>query len=507
MVFWHRGFSDTLAKANDMITENEDRNPKSRASGILLSPALQRRNIILYAIGFGMNYLAAPVLYVGTTQAALCDRLGADARTANLPGSLYFAMTAMPVLLAWLSPKVAHLKRNLSFCFALMGGMLLCVAFSLASDLPDKVKIGVVILQAVVSGAVMTSTFGLLWEALARGTDESLRGKALGLAFGAGPLLAVLGSFLQTFLLGGDLFGWKFDGIGYPLGFVILFGICGPIMLVSAVCSLYFVIPPVERELERDPVYTVVGLLIGLPSMCLSIGLLQLGESGFGTWLTSCGYAVGFLSLISFIYHYRSLLSQRVLLIATLVTILIYCGNVIPSNMNLYAREALGDDPARFAGVQNMLRFGFKVVAGLTLGWLLTKTHPKGGIIATGAIFFLGQIWAMCVTGPWYLLASGLHGAGELIGVYAPNYIVSASSKNDLRRNMAFVTMLMVPAAPAGYLYGAIVEHVKSKGWSLWGMNGAALGFRISFAVCATLILAGIILALVALPRRPRPQE
>jgi len=472
-----------------------------------LTPSQQRRNIILYAIGFGMNYLAAPVLYVGTTQAALCDRLGATARTANLPGSLYFAMTAMPVLLAWLSPKVKHLRRNLTLCFAIMGVMLVCVAASLAMDLSNDVKIGMVILQAVVSGAVMTSTFGLLWEALARGTDESLRGKALGLAFGIGPMLAVLGSFLQTWLLGGNLFGLSFNGIGYPHGFVILFGICGPIMLVSSVSSLFFIIPPVESEPEREPVASVLGLLIGLPAMCLSIALLQMSEAGYGDHLSPLGYAVGFISATAFVYHYRSLLSQRVLLIATLVTILIYCGNVIPSNMNLYAREALGDDPAKFAGVQNMLRFGFKVVAGLLLGWLLTRTHPKGGILATGTIFLLGQIWAIFATGPWYLLASGLHGAGELVGVYAPNYIVSASPKNDLRRNMAFVTMLMVPAAPAGYLYGAIVDRVKQQGWTIWGMTSATLGFRISFAVCATFILAGILLALIALPRRPRPQR
>lgn len=484
-----------------------DSTTDTATGGCPLSPAEQRRNIILYAIGFGMNYLAAPVLYVGTTQAALCDRLGANARTANLPGSLYFAMTAMPVLLAWLSPKVTHLKRNLSVCFTIMGVMLVCVAISLAMDLSNKVKIGMVIAQAVVSGAVMTSTFGLLWEALARGTDESLRGKALGLAFGVGPLLAVLGSFLQTYLLGGDLFGLHFPGIGYPTGFVILFGICGPIMLVSAIASRFFIVPPVEQEVEREPVSSVTGLLIGLPTMCLSIALLQLSDSGYSKALAPIAYAVGIVSAAAFIYHYRSLLSQRVLLIATLVTILIYCGNVIPSNMNLYAREALGDDPAKFAGVQNMLRFGFKVVAGLLLGWLLTKTHPKGGILATGTIFLCSQIWAICVTGPWYLLASGLHGAGELIGVYAPNYIVSASRKNDLRRNMAFVTMLMVPAAPAGFLYGTIVEHVKSQGWRLAGMNSETLGFRISFAVCAVLILSGILLAAIALPRRPKPQD
>lgn len=194
------------------------------------------------------------------------------------------------------------------------------------------------------------------------------------------------------------------------------------------------------------------------------------------------------------------------LLIATVVTVLVYAGNVIPSNMNLYAKEALGDLPEKYAGVQNLLRFSFKVVAGTLLGWVLTRTNPRFGIITTSSIFVLAQIWAMFVTGPWYLVASGIHGAGELIGVYAPNYIVSASRRDQLRRNMAFVTMLMVPAAPAGYLYGAIVDTAQKSGWTAFGLNSTALGFRLSFFVCGCLILSGIILAIIMLPSRPRPE-
>ena len=65
-------------------------------AGCGLSWPEQRRNLILFALCTGTQYLAAPVLYVGITQASLCDRLGADARTSNLPGTLFFAMTAMP---------------------------------------------------------------------------------------------------------------------------------------------------------------------------------------------------------------------------------------------------------------------------------------------------------------------------------------------------------------------------------------------------------------------------
>jgi predicted MFS family arabinose efflux permease len=185
---------------------------------------------------------------------------------------------------------------------------------------------------------------------------------------------------------------------------------------------------------------------------------------------------------------------------------LVYAGNVIPSNMNLYSEQVLGNIPEKYAGIQNMLRFGFKVVAGSLLGWMLMRTSPRAGILATSLTFLTALLWAMFVTGPWYLVAFGLHGAGELVGVYAPNYIVSASRSDQMRRNMAFVTMLMVPAAPAGYLYGAIVDAVKRSGTTLMGMNSETLGYRLSFAACAAFILAGIVLAAFALPAKPQPE-
>jgi hypothetical protein len=128
------------------------------------------------------------------------------------------------------------------------------------------------------------------------------------------------------------------------------------------------------------------------------------------------------------------------------------------------------------------------------------------GILATSSIFLAAQVWAMLVTGPWYLVAIGIFGAGELIGVYAPNYIVSSSRPDELRRNMAFVTMLMAPAAPAGYLYGTVADLAKSHEWTAFGMSSAAFGFRLSFFVCALFIAAGIAVAWLWLPKRPRPE-
>lgn len=480
----------------------------------------QRWNLILFALCTGTQYLAAPVLYVGITQASLCDRLGADARTANLPGTLFFAMTAVPALIAWLSPRVASLKRNLCLCYGASAVMLATLAITLSLPVSNQVKLAMVVLQGGIAGAVMPAAIAFLWEVVGRGSDESRRGLALGLAFGAGPLLAVAGSFGQTALLGGNLFGLEFPGWEYPTNFIILFGAGAPIMAVAAMLSQFFIIAPVEREPGREPVSSVLGLIIGLPLMFISVISMHFSaqsatpiqwnlfddSSSQTAMLRMLGYGSAIAAAVSLIYHFRGILQQRVLLLATLVTVLVYAGNVIPSNMNLYAKEALGDLPEKYAGVQNMLRFSFKVVTGAFLGWVLTRTNPRFGVLATSSIFLLAQVWAMFVTGPWYLVASGIHGAGELIGVYAPNYIVSASRRDQLRRNMAFVTMLMVPAAPAGYLYGAIVDTVKEAGWTAFGLNSTALGFRLSFLTCGLLILSGIVLALALLPAKPRPE-
>jgi MFS family permease len=493
---------------------------ETSSAGCGLSWPEQRRNLILFALCTGTQYLAAPVLYVGITQASLCDRLGADARTSNLPGTLFFAMTAMPALYAWLSPGVGALRRNLGLLYGTSAIMLVMLAITLSLPVSDSFKLGMVILQGGVSGAVMPAAIGLLWEVMGRGSDESRRGLALGLAFGAGPLLAVLGSLGQTALLGGNLFGWHFDGLEYPRNFIILFAAGVPVMGLAAVVSQLFVIQPVAQEQPREPLSAVRGLLGGILLMLVSIASMHAADSpvdpanGANTGILKSGQffrVLGILSavgaVVAFVAHFRSVLQYRILLLATVVTILVYAGNVIPSNMNLYSGEALGDLPEKYAGVQNMLRFGFKVVAGAMLGWLLTRTNPRVGLLATASIFLLAQIWAMCVTGPWYLVAFGIHGAGELVGVYAPNYIVSASRRDQLRRNMAFVTMLMVPAAPAGYLFGAIVDGVKSSGWTALGMNSAALGFRLSFLVCGLFILTGIVMAVLLLPAKPGPEE
>jgi MFS family permease len=469
----------------------------------------QRRNLILFAACTGMQYLSAPVLYVGIMQAGLCRRLGADVRTSNLPQSFYFAMTAMPALLAWLSPRVSSLKRNLTLCYGISALMMAALAVTLMSPVSDQFKLAMVVLQGGVTGAAIPAAIALLWEVVGRGSAESRRGLAMGLAFGLGPVLAVLGSLGQMALLGGDIFQIHFSGLPFPTNFSLLFAAGIPFMLLAAVFSQFFVIPPAEREPERTPLASVIGLIAGLPLMFISVVLIQAaaGVSAEEHWLRMAGYVAALGATAALIYHFRAILQQRLLLLVTVVTILVWAGNGIPSNMNLYSEEVLGNLPEKYSSVQNMLRFSFKMATGLAMGWILTRTSPRTGVLVTATIFLAAQVWGLFVTGPWYLLAFGIYGAGELVGAYAPNYIVSASRPDELRRNMAFMTLLMVPAAPLGYLFGAIVDSVKAAGWTAYGMTSVTLGFRLSFLVCALLTLCGIILAVTMLPAKPRPES
>lgn len=506
-----------------MSQPDEPRDPSPGTCPLPVSA--QWRNMLLFAACTGLQYLAAPVLYVGITQASLCDRLGTDAKVANLPATFYFAMTAMPALIAWLFPAVRHLKRVLSLCYASIAAVLLLVAVVLASDVANEIKVAAVILQGAVSGAAGPTAIALLWEVIGRGTDASRRGLTLSLAFGAGPILAVIGSIGQVALLGGELFGWRFAGLESPDGFVWLFGLGAPVMAIGAVLGGLCVVPQPDVETQRAPLSEVLGLCVGLALGFASLALF-FTESGGTTNAEPASHEVqsrdeprasdataavvergpgrrevGFLLLvaasIAVVYHFRDILSQRTLLIATIVTILVYSGNTIPSNMNLYSPEVLGDLPEKYAGLQNTLRFGFKVAAGFFLGWLLSRTNPRAGILTTAGIFVAAQAWAIFATGTVYLVAFGLYGAGELVGVYAPNYLLSAARKQDYRRVMAFATMLMVPAAPTGYVYGAVVDALKPQ-------FGAPFAFRVSFSVCALLIVTGIVLALALLPPAPR---
>ena len=65
---------------------------------------------------------------------------------------------------------------------------------------------------------------------------------------------------------------------------------------------------------------------------------------------------------------------------------------------------------------------------------------------------------------------------------------------------LAGVTMMMMPAAPAGYLFGRVARDLSTS-------HDPAFGFQASFALCAGVIGLGILIALFLLPARPSASD
>jgi hypothetical protein len=437
-----------------MTSEGESR---PRHDGCPLPFDAQTQNLWIYALCFWIQYLAAPITYVGKNQAALCRGLGADDFYAGLPATVYFSTSFLPIFWAWFVPYVSWLKRNAVACYAVNATALAAVPLGLFLGAPAAVNYWLVVVQCAVAGVMMNAAAMFLWEGIARGLAASRRGFTLGVTFGAGPFLAVLGSLLSQVILppAETTSGASSGFLPFPYNFALMYALCVPMMVACAILCGRLIVPLPERELTRKT---------------FAEGVL--------------GGAVKFVA-------------NPVLLVALVVITLTYTTNLMDSNMGLYTQEALGEKPEAYSGYQNALRFGTKAFAGLFLGWLLANTHAKAGVLATVGFYLASQLWAIFVTGPWYLVAFGLYGAGELIGVYGPNYVLTASRQADIRRNMSFVTMFSTLSSPAGLLFGGISDHY----------GKTALGYQMGFAVCASFVGFAWLLALVALPARPQPKE
>jgi hypothetical protein len=436
-----------------------------------LSRREQTRNLVIFGTNVSLIYLGAPVLYVGLTQAALCERLGASKTIANLPGSVYFWMTPLPIVVAWYFSAVRLLKPVLVATYLIVAGTGAMVVTTLLIPTPEWVKdalvtmtqwlpgnlqpppdwiIPAMLVQSAVLGCALGVVATYQWEVLGRGVAESRRGQALALAFGVGPSFAVVGSHVQVLL----------GKIPYPWSFAALFATTVPLMGLAAFLATRFVVPQPLVEVTRKPF--VAGVF-----------------GGFGEFF-----------------------SYRLLAIAAVAMILVASGYNILPNISLYTLEATGEPAENFVGYQNELRFGFKIVAGLFLGWLLTKTNPKTGLLVTAGFCLASPLWALLApkesidlgTGPipLFLFSFALMGAGELFGVYYPNYILSCSAKSRMRRNMALTSMLNMPSGFVALLFGVLADQY---------------GLPRSFVVSIAILGATLLLVQFGLPARPRPRE
>lgn len=418
---------------------------------IPLEPRLQTRNAVIYASLWALTYLAAPVLYVGFVHAALCKRLHTSDTIANLSSTVYLAMAWFPIVIAWLIPQARLLKKTMGISFGVMAAACAVVAVMLLAGAPDAVIIGALVGHSAILGCAGAVTFMFNWEALDRGVDERLRGKALGLAFGWGPAFAVVGSLGAQLLLDGGIFGWQAPAwlaVGYPYNYAALFGFSAVAMALSQLLAGFYTIPLPDVEPERESFNAAV----------------------FG--------------------GLRAILRQRVLLIACVAYLLVYCGNMVQNNMNLFTHEAVGRSAEALAGYELALRFSFKVLAGLLLGAVLTRTNPKVPLLITIGLQLAGVLWVLFVPGYWFLVAFGINGAGELFGVYYVNYPVVCSPKSQVRRNIAFLMLFSSVVGLSPVFYGWISDT--------WGL-------RASFWAALGLLALTTVLVAARLPAHPAP--
>jgi MFS family permease len=315
------------------------------------------------------------------------------------------------------------------------------VALALLLPVAAGWKIGLVVVQSLLLGLLNTIQQMYLMQCLGRGTTEEGRARSLKLTFTFGPIAAVAGSLIAQLVLRGGI-----PGLTFPRDFALLYFIGVPCSALTAWYCGRFELEPLEDE-PRSSYFSytwesIRHFLRDRPMACL--------------WL---GYLFWYATLQGF------------------------------SNVSLFARHALGREPAAFAGVMMAIQFGTKAVAGYLIGMLYARQGVRAPLIACVAVLGLGMLWAWNVPGYLYLAAFALMGAGQLGGTYFPNVLLSWK-KGDAARYMAVLNLAGMAAALAPTVHGFITDH--------WG-------FGASF-VLGTATAAAAMAAVLLIPAPPRPE-
>src|SRR5215471_2493954 len=111
----------------------------------------ERRNGLLFFLCFILSYLPAPVIYPGGVQAALCDKLGANAFLSNLPSTGYFLGNIAPLLFARYVP--FRLEQSVLVWSSAVSAVLLSIVGTiLVLPFSSSVRILAVILESLLYG-------------------------------------------------------------------------------------------------------------------------------------------------------------------------------------------------------------------------------------------------------------------------------------------------------------------------------------------------------------------
>jgi len=404
-----------------------------------ISAEMDRRNARVFSLSYVLMFFAAPLLYVGVVQAALCDKLGASSTVANLPASAYLLGCVAPIFLTWLVP--ARFDRRVVVCAnATTASLLVMVFASLVLPLGSTVRIAVLVGQGLFQGLSSSVSLVYQFQCLGRGTTLEGRARALKFAYGLGPLAAVLGSLGAQFVLGNGI-----PSLRYPYDFALLYLLAIPCMVGVAWVSARYDLAPIEqlRSSESSPKQLVKGLL--------------------------------------------SYVTDRQLVRLWLAYFFWFCALNLITNLSLFTKVAVGRDPKEFSGVIMALRFGFKAAAGFVLPAMGLRFGVRAPLTATVLLMVAATLWGWSVPGHLFLIAFGLMGAGELGGGYFPNYAIAISSPLNGSRNLALLNLAIPAGSITPALYGRITD---------------AYGFYASFGVGLAVGLISLYLVLT-LPSGP----
>lgn len=413
---------------------------------VALSEQAQRVNSWVFLLNNSLGFLVAPVFYVGSLHASILSGSGFSDTISNLPSSVYGWALPAPVLIAWLWPSTRYFRRLWILSYLMKGasGVLAAVLFAAT---PASWQAFGIVLHALCLGVSNGMTNMCQWELIGRGMSAERKAWTLGVTFGVGPAFAVVGACASQLVLGGDFLGLiKVTPLEAPLSYIVLFGATGPAMLISAVAASFAQLPE-EEATPRSA--TMAETLQGV----------------------------------------RKYFTNRLIVIALIGFLLAQVGgNQIMNNLSLYTRDALGEAPEKYVGLQFALRFGFKSLFGFVLGWLLARYAARTPMLATTFALMFGLLWALAVPGKAYLFSFGLMGAGELSYVYYLNYIVACSPPERVRENTAYTNVLLAVLAFMPMVYGAISD---------------AYGLRASFVTALGILSMAILVVMALLPKQP----
>lgn len=391
-----------------------------------------RRNEYLYLIATIFGYLPAPVAYVGVVQAALCEKLGANATLSNLPAAGYLLGSLGPVVAACMIPY--RLERTAAVrAGAIASVLLLFPGLILVLPASNQVRVAAVILESLLFGIAASIQQLYLYQCLNRGTTPFGRARALKLTYSIGPLAAVAGSLAAQFVLthGTSVFH-------YPIDFACLYffgSICQVVTACTASGFKFVSLPEEPRpafwRYIADTVRTYVQ----------SRTLLYLGIA----------YALWYLAL-----------------------------SCVPT-MALYAGHVVGAEASRLVGLIMAVRFASKALGGYLQGALAQRSGIRAPLISGLTLMLVGVAWASLVRGNFYMVTFAFMGATELCGIYFPNYCMGASPLQSGARNLSLLGMAAIVASLGSAAHGALTDLV---------------GFHASFALAGLCAVGALYLTL-----------